>query len=131
MPVWLTWTAISALFNSVRFWAIAAAVSGAVITLGYLVLEYDARGTRIEALTAQVTSLKNSNQVCLTNYKNSLETVDELNLRLKDRSGTLDSLCKAYVKTKFNVDPESNECIDPVVGGALEDLKELEKKETP
>ena len=129
---WLTWAGISVLLKSARFWVVASVVSGAVLTLGYLVREYDARGTKIEMLTTQVKSLKAQNQVCLTNYKNSLETVDELNLRLKDRSGTLDSLCKAYVKTKFNVDPESNECIDPVVGGALEDLKDIEKKkDTP
>lgn len=128
MPVWLTWTAIKALFATTRFWIVAAAVGGAVMTLGYLASDYSARGVEINALNTEVKSLEGQLAVSTANYANALETVDELNLRLQGRAGTLDALCKAYVKSHLNMDPETQECIDPVVGTALDDLKNLEDK---
>lgn len=136
MPVWLTWTAISAFLSTVRGWVVVTAVAGAVMSGAYLINEYSARGVKIENLKGQVEILNRENTALegrVATYKAQVEVEKErsaeLEKALADRSGPIEAICKAYIKQEFNRDPDSMQCIDPTVGEALEDIRKIEEGE--
>lgn len=116
---------IMGLFGSARFWVLLTASAAIVGTLGYFVKSYDNRGNRIVALEKQVGSWKGKYSAAKKSEGQARDTISALNLRLKDRSGSLDRICRAYIENEMTTNPDANKC----VGETIEDvLENLEKK---
>jgi hypothetical protein len=110
------------LFGSARFWVLLTAGATIVGTLGYFVKSYDNRGNRIVALEKQVGSWKGKYTVAKRSEGQARDTISALNLRLGDRSGSLDRICKAYIQNELSIKPDANKCVGETIDDVLENL---------
>lgn len=116
------WPVISALLGSARFWVMLTAGATIIGTLGFFVKSYDNRGNRIVELEKAVGSWKGRYNAAKKSEAQARDTIGGLNLRLKERSGSLDKICRAYIENEMSVRPDANKCVGETIDDVLENL---------
>lgn len=97
--------------NMISLIAVAVAVSSLV----GLVVVYDVRGTAIERLETQVTSLKKDLNIEKSNVALRDKTLDEINLQLAEGNADLNKLCPLW--SKIHEETSSDDPVGSVLDG--------------
>ena len=123
----MSFLAIRAFLTTIPGWITITAVAAVLGSGIWLVRDYSYRGVEIQRLKTEVTTLEGRLAVSEANAELAAQQVDVLSAELAERAGSIEQICQAFIKQKFNRDPASLECIDPTVGEALEDIKRIEE----